>query len=107
MAKFYGSVGFSHQEETGPGVWEEKVTEKQYYGDVQALTTKYTKGESINDNLNLSNQISIVADPFAYYHYAQIKYVKWLDAVWKVNSVEVQRPRLILHISEVYNGPTG
>lgn len=106
MAKFFGQVGFGFTHETTPGVWVDQTIEKDYFGDIQNLVNRYTEGESINDNLRLTNTISIVSDPFAYHHYQHIKYVKWLDAIWKVSSVEVKHPRLLLQISEVYNGPT-
>ncbi len=34
MAKFSGEIGFATQVQTEPEFWEDKVVEKQYYGDV-------------------------------------------------------------------------
>lgn len=105
MAKFYGIVGYAQTEEVDPGVWEEVVVERNYFGDVTRNTRRWEKGESINDDLNINNLISIVADAFAYQHFFAIRYVKWMGSRWKVTNVEVQRPRLILTIGGVYNGP--
>ena len=34
MSRWYGKIGFSVQEETSPGIWNEVVVEKNYYGDI-------------------------------------------------------------------------
>jgi len=106
MAKFFGSIGYAETTETAPGVWTENVTERNYFGDVLKNTRRLEAGENLNDNLAINNIISIVADPFAYQHFHAVRYVKWMGVSWKITNVEVQRPRLILTIGGVYNGPT-
>lgn len=106
MAKFYGAVGYGITEETTPGVWTDSIVERNYTGDVIKNYKKSSSGESINDNIDVSNNISILSDPFAMNHFHTIKYVKWMGAAWKVSTVEVQYPRLILTIGGVYNGET-
>lgn len=107
--KFYGIVGYCESvEETGDreGNWVDRCTERKYYGDILRNTKKWDSNqESINDDLNVNNSFSIVADAYAYEHFYAMKYVKWMGAYWKVTNVEVQRPRLILTIGGVYNGP--
>ena len=66
MSKFYGAIGYSVTEEIRPGVWGEKITVRDYYGDVIRNTRQYQSSDNLNDNLNVSNEFSIVADPFAY-----------------------------------------
>ena len=34
MAKFYGVIGFAKRERTSPGVWEQVITEKNYFGEL-------------------------------------------------------------------------
>ena len=106
MAKFYGQVGFAETQETRPGIWEETITERNHYGDVLPNIRKLEPGQSINDDVTLNNKLSIVADPYAQQHFFAIRFVRWMDALWKVTNVEVQSPRLILTIGGVYNGPT-
>lgn len=106
MAKFYGAIGYAETKETSPGVWEESITKRNYYGDVTRNTRRLENGEHANDNLNVNNMLSIVADAFAYQNFFAIRYVEWMGACWKVTNVEVQRPRLILTIGGVYNGET-
>lgn len=105
MARYYGQVGYAQTMETRPGVWEEKITERDYYGDVIRHIRKLEDGESINDSPVLNNSVSVVADPFAYQNMLAIRYIRWMGCLWKVTNVEVQRPRLILTLGGVYNGP--
>lgn len=104
MSKFYGRVGYVEQVETAPSVWEEKATEREYCGDVQKNYAQWNKSEYLNDDLNINNQISIIADAYAYKHFGAIRYIEWMNAFWTVTSVEVQSPRLILSVGGVYNG---
>lgn len=106
MTKFCGKVGYLSTMETSPGVWTEQIEERTYMGDVTRTTYRWDSGEHLNDNFNISNTISIVADTYAYQNLPAIKYVEWMGARWKVTNVEIQRPRLILTVGGVYNGPT-
>lgn len=105
MAKFYGAVGYGDSHETAPGVWKPVITERKYPGDVLKISKRWQAGENLNDDLTVNNEISIVADPFAYQNFQKMRYIVWMGAYWKVTKVEVQRPRLILTIGGVYNGP--
>lgn len=105
MAKFFGPIGYAVTSETAPGVWTDVVTEHNYYGDVVKNMSRTKESENVNDNLAIDNRISIVADMFAYDNFQSMRYVKWMGALWKITSVDVQRPRLILSIGNVYNGP--
>lgn len=107
MAKFYGPVGYAEQVETAPGVWTEQITERLYYGDLLRNTRKFQTSDTLNDDLNVANEISILADPFAYQNFHRIRYVTFMGAKWKVSNVEVQYPRLILTIGGVYHEPPG
>ena len=104
MAKWYGKVGYTVTEETRPGVWTPVTTERMYYGDLIRNTRKLASSEHLNDNINVANEISIVADPFAYENFHAMKYVEFMGTLWKISDVEVQHPRLILTIGGLYNG---
>lgn len=106
MARFSGKVGYAGGNvETKPGVWVEQVIERSYYGDVIRNTRRSDNSQSVNPNISVSNSISIVADPYAIENFFAIRYVEWNGALWTVTNVEVQRPRLILELGGVYNGP--
>ena len=66
MARFYGRIGFvfDHAEIT-PGVWKPAMAERNYYGDVMKRRLSWEKGESINDNIKIGNQFSILARLYA------------------------------------------
>lgn len=106
MGKFYGEIGYAETVETAPGVWTEQFTSRQYFGDVIRNVNRVQAGENLNDNVTIDNRLSIVADPYAYEKFHAMRYVKWMGVLWKITSVEVQRPRLILSIGGVYNGKT-
>lgn len=106
MAKWYGKVGFIIQEEVEPGIYLPVATERKCYGELLSGMSKWSTTSNVNDDLNVANKISIMADPFATQHFSTIKYVEFMDALWNVTSVELAHPRLILTVGGVYNGQT-
>jgi len=104
MGKWFGIIGYCITTETSPGIWEEQIIERQYYGDILKNYRSLINSSNVNDNIDISNQISIVADPFAYENFHAIRYVTFMDSKWKVKSVDVQYPRLIMSIGGIYNG---
>ena len=106
MARFYGAVGYSTEVETAVDVTDNKPVERMYKGDIIRNNRRLEAGTDINDNVNISNQISIVADPYANQHIFDMRYVKWRGVAWKVTNVDVEPPRLILSLGGVYNGET-
>lgn len=105
MPKFYGAVGYGEAEEIRPGVWEDVITERQYYGDVVRNTRTLREGDKVNNDLSVGNSIEIVADAYAQDHFHAMKYVWWAGKPWMVSEVIVQAPRLVLRLGGVYNGP--
>lgn len=105
MARFFGRVGYGEPVETAPGVWQNDIVEYSYYGDVIRNARNLREGENLNPDLSVQNSISIVADAYANEHFFAIRYVEWAGTLWTVSSVEVQSPRLLLRLGEVYNGP--
>lgn len=104
MAKYYGVIGYAEAVETSPGVYDDVVTERMYSGDLLQNTRSLNSSENLNDDINVANKISIVADPFAYQNFHLMKFVEFMGAKWKISKVEVQYPRLILTIGGLYNG---
>ena len=103
--RFSGVVGFAASVEQAPGVWEDVLEERKYYGDVLRNTRRLEEGQGVNDDLTVNNSISIVADPYASEHIFAMRYISWAGTLWKVTDVEVQSPRLILRLGGVYHGP--
>ena len=103
MAKFYGSIGYAETVETKPGVYRTKETERAYFGDLLRNSRQYETSGKVNDDLNIANEISIVADPYARQNFHSMRYIEFMGTKWKITRVEVQYPRLILTIGGVYN----
>ena len=104
MAKWYGVIGYAETVETDPGVWEEQITERSYYGDTIRNTRLLQNAGGVNDNINVANQFGIVTDPYATQNFHSMRYIEFMGTKWKITNVEVQYPRLILTVGGLYNG---
>lgn len=103
MAKFCGVIGYVRTVQTSPGIYEEIVTENEYYGDVIKNTRRLSGADKVNDDVTISNRFSIIADPFANNNFHAMRYIVFMGAKWKITEVEVQYPRLILTVGGLYN----
>lgn len=103
MAKFYGVIGFVETVETKPGVWKEQKTERMYSGDIIRNTSRFQSADKLNDDINVANDFSIVADPYARDNFHLMRYIEFMGTKWKIINVEVQYPRLRLTVGGVYN----
>lgn len=103
MTRWGGVIGYAETLEIEPGVWSEEFTERKYYGDLLRNSRRLQGTQQINDDITISNQISILADPYAVQHFHAIRYAELFGTKWKVSSVEVQYPRLILELGGIYN----
>lgn len=109
MAKFIGEIGLIQTVEEEPGNFKPVPSEVHRAGD---LVRNYVKREqtqdSTNDNITLSNQISIVADSYLKAHLFEIAYVKFkvpqLGGIWKVTNAELVESRILLSFGGVYSG---
>lgn len=107
MARFFGAVGFAENNvETSPGIFEDIIVEYNYKGDVIRNSRRFQDGPTIVDGVSLDNSILILANVYANEHIDAMRYVVWKGKRWEISSVEVQRPRLLLKIGGIYNGPT-
>ena len=84
MAKFYGNVGFAETVETEPSVWEEKIVERPYFGDVLRRSRRLESSGNVNSNVNVTNEISIVADPYANQNLFAMRYVEFMGTKWEI-----------------------
>lgn len=103
MSRYAGKIGFAVTEETYPGVWTPTITEKPVKGEVLRNTRRNENGDSVNDNVTISNRISVIGNPYLFENFQFMKYVTWMHTKWKITSVEVSYPRLILDIGGVWN----
>jgi hypothetical protein len=108
MTRFRGPVGYGETQETFPhsGVDELVVTERTLSGDLIRNTKQSVDGAFLNNDLTVSNSVSVVADPYATENFFAIRYVKIGRVRWEVVEVDASTPpRLVLRLGKVYNGP--
>lgn len=105
--KFSGKVGFWLKDvETKPGVYEPKIVEKNYTGDIMSNSRRFQSVDNqLNEDLKLVNRLSIISDLYMQKNWPSVKYVLWNGVRWNVSSVDVNSyPRVILELGGVYNG---
>lgn len=109
MAKFYGVIGYALPKEIRPGYWGDEIVERKYRGDIVLDQRRWQSADKVNDDLNIDNSISIVADQYAYDNSGVMKYIVWNNTPWKVQSFSINRPRIVIQIGGIYNGerPSG
>lgn len=104
MPKLYTQIGYAPKFiQTAPGVWEEETVVKNYYGEILRNTRRLDNPGQVNDNININNRISIVADPYARENFHTMRWIKFMGSKWKISEAEVEYPRLILTIGGLYN----
>lgn len=106
MNKYYGKVGFAVTEEVRPGVWKPTITERFYNGDILRNYSRRSEGQGANDNIVLNNQVSILADPYVLDNYSNMIFIEIQGTKWKVSTVEIKYPRLLVSLGGVYNDET-
>lgn len=107
--KFSGMIGFWEKDiETKPGVYKPKIIEKKYVGDILNNSRRFQQVENQqNENLRITNRLSIICDLYMQKNWSSIRYVTWNNVNWKVNSVDISPyPRVIIELGGVYNGRT-
>lgn len=104
MAKWFGKIGYAKTVETTPGVWMEEIVDRNYYGDLIRNTRRLQSADKVNDDIEISNDLSIISDPYANANFHSMRYAEFMGTKWKINNIEVQYPRLILTLGGVYNG---
>lgn len=104
MAKYYGTIGYAAEVEAEPGVWINDIIERKYRIEILKHSLKYQSSSQVNDNINISNRFSIVADSYAKENSHLMKYVEFMGTKWKILEINVDYPKLILTIGGVYNG---
>lgn len=103
MARWYGTIGYAEVTETAPGVWTETIVPREYYGDLNRNIRHISSNDKVNEDISVNNELSIVSDAYAMENFYQMRYAEFMGVKWKVSSVEVRYPRLILSLGGVYN----
>jgi hypothetical protein len=104
MAKYAGEVGYVKSVETRPGIFTPSEQVRFMRGDILSQSKRYEGSDKVNDDISLNNRITLLGDRYAFENYMFLKFVTIDGIRWKVSSVEVARPRLILTVGGEYNG---
>lgn len=109
MNKWCGKIGFFVTEEKmvdgiGTGVWEEKIVEKTYMGDISRDYRKTANSDSVNKNIDISNTISILSNQFINKNLMNIRYVTFKGYKFEVSSIDnTNAPRITMTLGGLYN----
>lgn len=104
MAKMFTEIGYSETVKTAKGIFKETIVERSYAVEVTRLSKRWESSGYENDNLNVNNEFSVLADPYAIEHFHGLRYIMLWGQPWKIESVTVEYPRLKLTVGGVYNG---
>lgn len=102
MSRFSGKLGFVMTHETEEGVWLENIVELPVKGTVRSLYVRNDNSSSVNTNLRLTNEISILLDSKVEIYLNTLKYVVWKGSKWEVQSIGVNYPRLTVNLGGLY-----
>lgn len=102
MAKWYGKLGFISETEDDYGVVKSVSSEKSYFGDMLKNYRKFREGSNVNEKITISNELSIISDPFLYNNLQNLRYVEYIGTKWKIDSIDVQYPRIVLSLGGEY-----
>ena len=109
--RYFAKLGYRYTEEQKDsegrpnGIYKEIYIERPYKAEVMSSGYQNQQGEGINDDYKITNKFSVLAcDAFTLSHLNSIIWIEYLNVKWKVTSVDIQRPRLIISIGGEYNG---
>lgn len=104
MAKWAGKIGFAETVKGDDDITRTTIIERSFKGDVLQDYRNWEDSEKINGNINISNRISVVAKDYMLTHLQYMRYVTWQGAKWRIKTISVAYPRVILLLGDLYNG---
>lgn len=102
MSRFSGKLGFVMTRETEEGVWLEDKVEIPVKGTIRSLYVRNDNNSSVNSNLRLTNEVSILLDSNVQTYLETLKYVIWKGSKWDVQSIGINYPRLTINLGGLY-----
>lgn len=103
MSKYSGKICFSVPYEKSPGVWKTKNVIKPYRGFTSVNKQQYQSNGTMNEDIVLRNEITVVSDMFLKDNIEAIKYVTFQSSKWKVTSVVLTPPEARLTLGGLYH----
>ena len=102
MSRFSGKLGFVMTRETEEGVWLEDKIEIPVKGTIRSLYVRNDNNSSVNSNLRLTNEVSVLMNSKITTYLETLKYVVWKGSKWEVQSIGVNYPRLTINLGGLY-----
>jgi len=103
MSRCVVDVGYSSTIETKPGIFEDEYREVSHVALVLSSKTAWVRGARAGDDVELNQRLSIIPTPDTYANVGAIKYVTYYGVKWKVISINMQRPRMVLTVGGIFN----
>ncbi len=106
MSRFYGAIGYAITVETRPGIYEEQYVEKMYKGDVIQNRPRWESNSQVNSDININNEISIIADSFASSNFSTMRYIIWKGQAFNISAATINPDthRIQISVGGVFNG---
>ena len=105
--RYKGRIGFAitAPREEGSDIYDPTIVWKTYKGDApRTMVQRRDSTEGVNENIDLSQTISIVMDTFLSRNYLHICAIEFAGEFWNVKNIQIKTPRLELTIGGVYTG---
>lgn len=99
---YHGKLGFITTVDKGHGIRGKESVERYYYGDLKRISWHRADPQAVNTGLNISNQLSIMGDPFLDENLSDLKWVEFKNKKWAVTNVEVEPPRIVITMGDLY-----
>lgn len=105
--KYSGMAGVVEDSiEISPGIWKPAgVREIKATGDFVSSRKEFSvRSDSTNDDVTMSNTISIVMSKDLFNNLSNLRYLTVNGARYKVTSFEINRPRIVITLGGLWNG---
>lgn len=99
---YHGKFGFVSAVDKGHGIWGKEIVERTYYGNLKRVSWHRADPQSMNPGVNISNQISVMTDAFLNDNFPDLKWVEFRGKKWAVMNVEVEPPRIVITLGDIY-----
>lgn len=106
MARYVGMIGFNKPVDNGDGRIIPTITEEKYTGHLISVRNRVHNDSSVNQDVVLTTEVSVILSPEDQEHMYDIVYVVWRGIPWSVVSVSETYPRVTLSLGSRYNGKT-
>lgn len=103
MAKYSGLIGFKEDQKVVDGIVSSGYKEVKLKGDVLSNVRTFQESQKKYDNISIGNSLSLVASEYAFNNCSRMRYAVYAGQKWKIESIEVKRPRIIVKLGDIWN----